>query len=162
MRSFANVQAARFTSAALAMMLVVAGTASAETLYTAVLDGQQEVPEVATPAIGLATIVLNDAQTMATYHIEYNGLLGTETAAHFHIAPSGTNGAAVFALPAGSPKDGVWPVGPAEVTALNTAQVYVNIHTDQFPGGEIRGNFCFAAVETENATWGGIKTLYRR
>lgn len=162
MKTKANVRYFGFSLLVTLAMVVAPGLAQAETLFTAVLSGSQEVPETASPATGFATVILNDAETEATYHIEYSGLAGTETAAHFHQAPIGTNGPAIFALPVGSPKDGVWPVGPAEVAALNSHEVYINIHSDMYPGGEIRGNVCFSAVDTEKKSWGNIKALYRR
>ena len=35
---------------------------------------------------------------------------------------------------------GTWPVTAEDVTNLRIAYIYVNLHTDQNPGGEIRGN----------------------
>jgi hypothetical protein len=44
--------------------------------------------------------------------------------------------------------------------AIAAGKAYVNVHSSAFPGGEIRG-FLVAPTATENATWGGIKALYR-
>ncbi len=38
---------------------------------------------------------------------------------------------------------------------------YLNIHTSLFAGGEIRGFFVLTSVTVTEATWGGIKSLYR-
>jgi hypothetical protein len=38
---------------------------------------------------------------------------------------------------------------------------YLNVHTSSFAGGEIRGFFVLTSVPVTEATWGGIKSLYR-
>lgn len=134
--------------------------AQAEIVLSAGLSGANEVPPNASPGVGTAVLTLNDLQTEVSFHIEFSGLLGTETAAHFHNAPPGTNGSVIFALPAGSPKDGVWTVGPAEVAMLLAEEVYVNVHTDQFPGGEIRGNLAVESTAAETSTLSAIRALY--
>jgi hypothetical protein len=48
-----------------------------------------------------------------------------------------------------------------QVGWLNTQQLYVNIHSQQFPGGEIRGQILPEATPTGVASWGKIKMLYR-
>jgi CHRD domain len=48
----------------------------------------------------------------------------------------------------------------AMFNAISSGKSYFNIHSQSFPGGEIRG-FLVAPVATENATWGGVKALYR-
>lgn len=39
-------------------------------------------------------------------------------------------------------------------------EVYINIHTEGFPSGEIRGDFVQSAVATEPTTWSQLKSLY--
>ncbi|MFN0086383.1 MAG: CHRD domain-containing protein, partial [Blastocatellia bacterium] len=49
------------------------------------------------------------------------------------------NGGVVIPLAAGSPSIGAAVVTPAQVNQILAAGWYVNIHTQMFPGGEIRG-----------------------
>jgi hypothetical protein len=133
---------------------------AAEILFSAELTGLAEVPPTPSPGTGTALLSLNDAETEVTYHIEFSGLLGTETAAHFHNAPPGVAGPVIFGLPMGSPKDGVWAVGVAEVAALFAGEVYVNVHSDMFPGGELRGDISVLTTPTGNSAWGAVKALY--
>jgi hypothetical protein len=41
----------------------------------------------------------------------------------------------------------------ALLNALNDGTAYINIHTSQFPGGEIRGFFALTATVPEPSTW---------
>jgi len=46
--------------------------------------------------------------------------------------------------------------------ALADGKAYLNIHSTQFPGGEIRGFYqLMAPTPTRQETWGRIKSLYR-
>ena len=130
----------------------------ADTVFTTALAGSNETPPNASAGTGFAVLTLNTAETAVTFHIEFSGLTGTETAAHFHNAPPGTAGPVVFALPLGSPKDGVWPVGPADVALLTAGAIYVNVHSTSFPGGEIRGNLS-AATNLFTATLAGTNEV---
>jgi len=52
--------------------------------------------------------------------------------------------------------------GIFEVAALAGESLSVNIHTVNYPDGEIRGNLMlFSTVDAEYTTWGNIKSLYR-
>ncbi len=154
-------RAERFASLALACLVLLATPALAvESVFLAGLDGGEEVPPTPVPNSGYASLFLSEDQTQVSYFIEYEPFTN-ETAAHFHVAPPGSNGPVIFALPLGSPKVGVWNVTPANVAALFAGNVYVNIHTSDYPGGAIRGNFEFAAVPVEGTTMSNIKTLFR-
>jgi hypothetical protein len=104
------------------------------------LDGAQENPAVPTPAAGWAVFTIDTTTNQLSYYIAFGGLLGAETAAHIHgSALHGANAGVLFALPAGSPKVGVWNYPePLEATILE-GRTYVNVHSAVFPGGEIRG-----------------------
>ena len=148
-----------FAAAAFAI-LAGAIPASAEMVFTAVLSGAHEVPPNPSPATGSATLTLNDDQTEVAYVIEFEGLTAPETAAHFHNAPPGLNGAVMFPLPTGSPKIGIWPITAPQVAELLDNRVYVNIHTSNYPGGEIRGDISLQSVSGQDASWGRIKSLF--
>lgn len=114
---------------------------------SAVLSGDQEVPPVVSPASGFGTMTYDDVSNVFTWHIEFAGLPTPETAAHFHApAPPGVNAAVVIPLPLGSPKDGSvdfdvqFGLGAeTREDQLLSGLFYVNVHTQEHPGGEIRG-----------------------
>jgi hypothetical protein len=103
------------------------------------MGGDQEVPPNASPATGSATVTLNPFTNQVILHMEFSGLSSAQTAAHFHLAPAGSNGPVIIPLPNGSPVDGVFTVTDDQEAALIAGNVYLNVHTTMFPGGEIRG-----------------------
>lgn len=152
---------ARRLSLAAALVTVLAGPAFAQT-YSATLDGLQETPPNASPASGTGTFSL-DAAKILHFSISFSGLLATQTAAHIHgPAAAGVAAGVKFPLPVGSPIAGtVGPLTAAQEAELNAGLYYVNVHTQLFPGGEIRGQIYRETVGVEPGTWGGVKGLFR-
>jgi len=108
--------------------------------YEATLDGPQAVPPSSSTATGSATLTL-DASNVLHYNITFQGLQGTEIAAHIHgPGDYGQDADVVTFLPLGSPKIGTYgPLLPYEITDLNNELWYINIHSTLFNNGEIRG-----------------------
>ena len=107
--------------------------------YTATLDAAQEVPPKTSSGSGTATMTLDGDKL--TYDVTYKDLTGPATAAHIHgPADAGANAAVMvpFSNPA-NPIKGTVNLTPEQVTALKAGKEYVNVHTAQNPGGEIRG-----------------------
>lgn len=160
-----------------ALTALLAGSALAQITYVTTLSGANEVPAVVTPATGSATVVLNAAQTQLSVSVNFANLVGTYSASHIHgPAAVGTNGGVKWGFigtPAGwvfsnANHDGVLNnflvtgITPTDVANLNAELFYVNVHSSQFPGGELRGQLKVAnVVPTRPSTWGRIKGLYR-
>jgi hypothetical protein len=116
--------------------------------YAVRLDGRQEVPANTSPGIGSGTLVLSSTSNL-TYSITYSNLAAPWTASHIHgPAGPGTNAGVIFPLTniPNSPSNGTLSgttasLNPAQMGYLNNTPslLYVNIHSQAFPGGEIRG-----------------------
>ena len=143
----------------LAALLGAAANAPAETTFVAVLNGAQNVPPLNVPGTGMATMILNDAQDQLSYALEYQDLTSPENDAHFHNAGPRDIGPVVHQMPLGTPKVGVWNIPPDMVTELFAGNIYVNIHTEVYILGEIRGSVT-QATPVQSSTWGRIKALY--
>jgi len=155
--------------------LAIAATSSAQTTYTAVLSGGSEVPPNASAATGSATVVLNAAQTQISVSCQFASLGTVYTASHIHGPASiiqnagvrwgfvGTPAGWVFtnANHDGTLSNALFPALAADVANLNAGQMYVNVHSQGFPGGEIRGQLGTAPVPTMNTSWGRVKRLFR-
>jgi len=108
--------------------------------FNALLDGAQEVPPVATAGRGFGVFTIDTATNQLNYYVAFAGLSSAETAAHIHgFALQGTNAGVKQGLPLGNPKVGSWNYAEADEASILAGQCYVNIHTMNFPGGEIRG-----------------------
>lgn len=105
------------------------------------MDGSEEVPEVDTPATGKAVFFIDTVNKKIHYMISYSGLTGgKEVSAHIHgPAESGANADILFPLPLGEFKTGVVDYQPSQEADILAGKTYVNIHSEKFPDGEMRG-----------------------
>jgi hypothetical protein len=165
---------------ALAAATGLAAPAFAQT-YRAVASGPAESPPNGSPGTSLVTIDIGSSNLMID--MPFRDLTGTATAAHIHCCTADAfTGASAVAMPftdfptgvhAGSysmaiplyeetsydpeflKANGGTVKGAASalVDGINANEAYVNIHTSEYPGGEIRG-FIVAAPVPEPAEWG--------
>lgn len=149
-----------------AIMVVASLVANAavgqERNFRAPLSGGQEVPPNASHAQGVATFKLSRDGTFIHFQLNVANIENI-LMAHIHLAPAGQNGGiVVWLIPSAPPPtlisgrfQGVLAagvitaanlVGTLEgqtladlVAEMEAGNAYVNVHTSQFPGGEIRG-----------------------
>lgn len=109
--------------------------------WTTVLAGTQEVPPNGSVATGTGTLSVNPVTRELSGAVITTGLVGT--ASHIHEAAAGIAGAVIVPLVSGGA--GVWvvPAGSiltdAQFTSLRAGNLYFNVHSAAYPGGEIRG-----------------------
>jgi hypothetical protein len=131
-----------FVLAITAAALVVAD-ASAETIsFKAELSGANEVPAVESDGKGTLTATYDTDTKTLTYKVEYTGLSGPVTAAHFHGPSDTTHNAPVLINVAGglaSPMQGSAVLTDAQAADLVGGRLYFNAHTAKSRPGEIRG-----------------------
>jgi hypothetical protein len=103
------------------------------------LAGDQEAPPVKSAGVGTGTIVIGTDRTVSG-SVTSKGIAGT--AAHIHEAAPGKNGPVIipltkdgdtYAVPAGA------KLTDAQFASFQAGNLYVNVHTTENPGGEIRG-----------------------
>ncbi len=113
------------------------------TMLTATLNGANERPTpVDTPATGTAVLGLEG--TTLYYAMHYSGLSGAATAGHIHgPADADTPAGVLYPIPgvAGTSAtlSGTLSVSSDNVTNLLNSMTYLNVHTPDHGGGEIRG-----------------------
>lgn len=145
--------------------------------WSATLDASQENnPLITSTATGVGTVTFDDVTNLLTLDLTWAGLTGLGQQAHIHccVAPTANAGIAVdlWLVPTPQPATGSFTrvedldlVNPfrasflaanggtvdsafaALVAAMNSGHAYFNIHTANYPGGEIRGNIFPAAPE---------------
>jgi hypothetical protein len=127
---------------ALGTAVVIAGPAFSAEKLKATLNGKSEVPATTSSATGSADLTYDAASKKLSWTVNYSGLSGPATAAHFHgPADSGKNAGVAVAIPnaATSPVKGEATLTDAQAADLMAGKYYINIHTAANPGGEIRG-----------------------
>lgn len=141
------------------LLALAAAPAGADAVFEATLSG--ELSGTPSTATGHAVLVLDEDAMLVAYEVVVSGLTSPETAAHIHRGAPGQTGPQLHQLPLGPIKTGTWAVTAAEVDALHAGGVYLNIHTEGYLLGEIRGNVAFASVPARPTAWGAVRALYR-
>ncbi|MFZ0750113.1 MAG: PQQ-dependent sugar dehydrogenase, partial [Pyrinomonadaceae bacterium] len=112
------------------------------TLYVASLTGAQETPPNNSTATGTATLLLSPDENEARVAVNFSGLSSSQTGAHIHgPGAAGVAAPILFHLPNGNFNDVVISLSATDVQNLKSGLLYINLHTSNFPSGEIRGQF---------------------
>src|SRR6185437_4937792 len=106
------------------------------------LTGGQETPPNNSTAGGRASLLLSPDEKTARVSLTFSGLSSGQTDAHIHgPATLGVSAPPVFPLPLGQLSDFSITLTPAQVQDLKNGLFYINVHSLNFPTGEIRGQF---------------------
>jgi hypothetical protein len=158
-------------AAALATLILAPGIAHAQK-FSAKLSGFDETPSILSNGTG--TLALTLGSTTLTYTLTYSGLSTDAHFSHIHFAKSRDPGAVIVFLCGGGGKPACPPGGgtvtgtitaadvlgvPAQGVpagdfaalgeAFNADAAYANVHTTNFPAGEIRGQIRRGELEEE-------------
>ena len=128
--------------------------AIAGTLYSANMLAQ---PGIISSGVGSATLRLSPDETQAILKFSYSGLSAPVTAKHIHAdtyQAKNLQGQIVFDIDSATPQpDGsyIWQIVPSGVLTsddlveiIKEGKAYLNVHTVNYPGGEIAGHFTLA------------------
>ena len=131
--------------AACAAALTVYGSASAFlwTFYDQ-MDGLPETPPNSSPAFGYTFGTYDDVTNVLTIDVNASGFVAPITAAHVHRAPLGVAGPVIFPLTGATggtsyTSHDVFNLNASQETDILAGLNYANVHSQVFPGGEIRG-----------------------
>ena len=130
----------------------------------ATLLGVNETPSISTPASGRLRAVIDEDSGLITFTLSYEGLTTPPAVAHIHFGERHVAGGVMVFLCGGGGQPACPPspaeisgsitaanvVGPAAqgitlgefekvLAAIRAGASYANVHTTNFPGGEIRG-----------------------
>jgi hypothetical protein len=125
-------------AAAGALVLTALNTAGAVDV-TLSLTGAEEVPAVTTQAKGAGKITIADDKSVSG-SVKTTGVAGLM--AHIHEAPAGKNGPPFIVLEKKGDDEWAVPAGAkltdAQYEAFKAGNLYVNVHSAEHRGGEIR------------------------
>lgn len=133
------------TLSVLAFLAITVALPSHATLisFSATIDEAQANAGAGTgsPATGAATMFFDDVTNEFSWDVSWSGFINTVTAAHFHgpAGPGVNAGVEVTIDISSNPAIGNEVLDAGQAADLLAGLWYINIHTDQNPGGEIRG-----------------------
>lgn len=105
---------------------------------TARIGGREETPQLTSSRGGLAAFTYDRASRTLGWRVEHN--VTNATAAHIHgPGAPGVAAAVLFNIGATNPAVGSTVLTPVQERDLLRGLYYVNVHTTNNPGGEIRG-----------------------
>jgi hypothetical protein len=128
--------------------------------YVFPLKGANEVPAVSSDAYGVGLASVDADHTNLRFMALAGGLYGSLKAAHFHKGAVGANGPAAFTITSafsGALASGVWtardsvPFTHDNAVDFFAGNLYMNVHSDYYPAGEIRGQAADAAAQAPAA-----------
>lgn len=127
--------------AALAVgMMFTAVAAQAEMMkFTTEMTGAAAVPPTDSAATGTAEVTLDTEAKTVTWVYTHEGLSGDMTAAHIHGPATATETAGPVVDTMTETMKGSAEITDAQAAELMAGMYYFNVHTAQFPDGEIRG-----------------------
>jgi CHRD domain len=127
--------------AVLSAALFISGAHAQEATFKIDLKGSNEVPANASKGTGTAVVTYNPGSRLLSWKVTYSGLTGPATMGHFHgPAELNTNAPVVIAFAkVDSPIEGSATLTDAQAADLAAGKYYINIHTAENKGGEIRG-----------------------
>ncbi len=153
-------------------------TARADILTFGVeLDGFQEIPPNSSPGVGDAELTLDTSSgyvNIAANGGSYADLLGNSSAVSINgPAGYGTNAAVILALTLASPGtqsgtfSGNGTLSSANMTAMINTDTYINLRSNVYPSGEIRGQIVLIPEPSSIAlvalgSLGGFLVIRRR
>lgn len=155
-------------------MGAVEAHAQQQVTVRAMLGGNHEVPGVSTGAHGVATVTVDRGAGRIDYQIDIFNLPTGILASHIDVGAEGVNGPIIFGFPvAAVGQSGAFQLKgslssselqPREALGIRTfddaafaiasGTAYVNVHTQAFQGGEIRGQLC--PMTTHDNVFNGV------
>lgn len=150
----------RIMTLLIAVVALGAGSALAAVVYEADLMPELVMPGSGASAYGQATLIVNDAGTLADLTLNFAGLDTPQTAANILMGQPDQIGNVIETLPLGTPLALTLDFTAEMGAALANDELAIQVYSEAWPGGAIRGNFTFVIVGVDAATWTQVKSLF--
>jgi Cu/Zn superoxide dismutase len=128
------------TTVTIAACTMLAMPAFAEQMnFTADLTAGAEVPPTDSQATGTADVTVDTDAMTVSWTVEVKDLSGDPVAAHIH-GPAATDENAPPVIDMSEAiMAGDADISQEQIDAMKDGKYYVNVHTEKYPDGEIRG-----------------------
>ena len=152
-----NLPAALFLGAVAALSFATPSSALGTRNFFVQLTPGAEVPPTASTGSGTGAVTLDDVTGVVSITGTYTGLTSNANAAHLHgPAPVGMNAGIIIAFTQTGGTTGTFSgsgtLTAPQITAMINGLHYLNVHTNMFGAGEIRGQIV-ANVPAMSRTW---------
>ncbi|TGE17181.1 CHRD domain-containing protein [Hymenobacter elongatus] len=118
-----------------------AAPASQVVNLTATLDGKQQVPANNSPGTGTLVGTYDKTTRVITYTIEFQNMTAAPSLGHFHQGAPGVSSSVIVPFSGlTSPIKGSATLSQTDGDKLLAQGVYANLHSSNFPQGELRGD----------------------
>jgi hypothetical protein len=132
------------------LLSIAAASSRAEQAIPVYLAGSAEIPPVASGGTGTSQIVVRQDRTVSG-DVVTSGIVST--VAHIHEAPVRKNGPPIITLTKTADNRFVVPDGTkltdAQYASYLAGMLYVNVHSEQHPDGEIRGSLVSTELSSQ-------------
>ena len=112
--------------------------------YTADMTAAAEVPPNDSSATGTAEVTVDTEAKTVSWVVTYSGLTGDATAAHIHGPAAEDENAPPVVDMSDAIMEGSGDITDEQIGELEAGKYYVNVHTEKYPDGEIRGQLTAA------------------
>ena len=120
----------------------------ASKIFGGTLNGAQETPANNSTGRGVALVELSADETTAKVSVSFSGLGSAQTAAHIHgPGARGVSAPILFPLPNGNFNSFQISLTAGQVSDLKSGKLYVNVHSNNLSGGEIRAQLEFNPID---------------
>lgn len=157
-------------AALVGLTLVLSGTLgdsaraqAAQRTFSVALTGPNENPPVVSPGSAIATLTFDDVTRQLSYTLTTDGKPASGVnRAHIHRGATGINGPIIYTLQEGAPIgtiSGVVTLTESDLPDYYAGNLYLNVHSIDFPGGFARGQIVdpagklYTDVSTTIAFW---------
>ncbi len=152
---YSNIHTINFGGGEIRAQINLGPASTATYTFTNAYSGLNEVPPNASTATGTITGTYEPISNTIFYSLNFTGLTGTTVAGHLH-APGliGVNAPVIYGyrgFPTGVTSGSFTSfniISEAEELFLTNGQIYSNIHTNVFPGGELRAQIVLDRAPT--------------
>ncbi len=153
---YLNIHSETYPAGEIRAQLAPAGIS----VVLAALDGSNEVPAVTTTATGTAYLTVDETSGASVINVITTGLI-SPIAAHIHGGFAGSNGGILQGFEQNANVVGDFSssagavLSPADLVSFQSGGTYINVHSDENPAGELRGQVLPAGVTLLRATLSG-------
>lgn len=107
--------------------------------FSADLTAGAEVPPTESDATGTADVMVDTEAGTVSWTVTVENLTGDPTAAHIHGPAAEDENAGPVIDMSEAIMEGSGEITEDQIAELKDGKYYVNVHTEEYPDGEIRG-----------------------